>query len=51
MERRRYNEAVRAYNTAVRRFPSSVVASLRGFSERRYYEATPGSEAAPAIKF
>jgi LemA protein len=51
VERRRYNEAVRAYNTIVRRFPSSVVASLRGFSARPYFGATPGSEAAPEIKF
>jgi LemA protein len=51
VERRRYNEAVRAYNTTVRRFPSSLVASLRGYSERPYFEASPGSEAAPPIKF
>jgi len=51
VERRRFNEAVRDYNTAVRRFPASVVASLRGFRERPYFEATPGSEAPPAIKF
>ena len=51
VERRRYNEAVRAYNTLVQRFPSSVVASLRGFQARAYFAATPGSEAAPAIKF
>jgi len=51
VERRRYNEAVRAYNTTAQRFPSSVVASLRGFRARPYFEATPGSEGAPAIKF
>jgi LemA protein len=51
VERRRFNEAVRDYNTAVRRFPGSVIASLRGFRERPYFEATPGSEAPPAIKF
>ena len=51
VERRRYNEAVRAYNTTVQRFPSSVVASLRGFRARPYFEATPGSGAAPEIKF
>jgi LemA protein len=50
VERRRYNEAVRSYNTAVRRFPVSLVASVRGFSERPYFEATPGSEAAPPVK-
>jgi LemA protein len=51
VERRRYNEAVRAYNTTVQRFPSSAVASLRGFRARPYFEATPGSGAAPEIKF
>jgi LemA protein len=51
VERGRYNEAVRAYNTAVRQFPRTVVASLRGFRGRPYFEATPGSEAAPAVKF
>ena len=48
---RRYNEAVRDYNTAVRRFPGNVVASFRGFRDKAYFEATPGSEAAPQIKF
>jgi LemA protein len=51
VERRRYNEAVREYNTAVRRFPASVVASMRGFRERPFFEATPGSQAPPPVKF
>ena len=50
VERRRYNEAVRSYNSAIRRFPASLVASVRNFSERPYFEATPGSEAAPPVK-
>jgi LemA protein len=51
VERRRFNETVRAYNTAVRTFPASLVASFRGFREKPFFEATPGSEAAPQIKF
>ena len=51
VERRRYNEAVREYNTTLRRFPASLVASLRGFRVRPYFEATPGSEAPPPVKF
>ena len=51
VERRRYNEAVREYNTAVRRVPASFVASLRGFRERPFFEATPGSQAPPPVKF
>jgi LemA protein len=50
-ERRRFNETVRAYNTAVRSFPTSVVASFRGFQARPFFQAAPGSEAAPQIKF
>jgi LemA protein len=51
VERRRFNETVRDYNTLVRRLPSSFVASLRGFRERPFFEATPGSEAPPPVKF
>jgi LemA protein len=51
VERRRYNESVREYNTAIRRFPGAVVASLRGFREKAYFEAPPGSQSAPAVKF
>jgi LemA protein len=51
VERRRYNETVREYNTAVRRFPASIVASMRGFRERAFFEATPGSQTPPPVKF
>jgi LemA protein len=51
VERRRFNEAVREYNTAVRRVPGSLVASLRGFRERPFFEATPGSQTPPPVKF
>jgi LemA protein len=50
-ERRRFNESVRAYNTAVRSFPSGLVASFRGFREKPFFEAAPGSEAAPKVQF
>jgi LemA protein len=51
VERRRFNEAVREYNTRLRLFPGSLVASLRGFREKAYFEATPGSETPPKVKF
>jgi LemA protein len=51
VERRRFNESVRDYNTEVRRVPGSLVASFRGFREKPFFEAAPGSEAAPKIKF
>ena len=51
VERRRFNETVQAYNTQLRVFPASLVASFRGFKEKAYFEAAPGSEAAPKVKF
>jgi len=51
VERMRYSEAVRDYNTRLKLFPGSVVASLRGFKEKAYFEATPGSQEAPKVKF
>jgi LemA protein len=51
VERMRYSEAVRDYNTRIRLFPASLVASLRGFKEKAYFEATPGSQEPPKVKF
>jgi LemA protein len=51
VERRRFNEAVRDFNTSVRRVPANFVASLRGFREKPFFEAAPGSEQAPKVKF
>ncbi len=51
VERQRFNEAVRDYNLRVRVFPASLIASLRGFKEKPFFEATPGSETAPKVKF
>jgi LemA protein len=51
VERRRFNDAVRDYNTQVKRVPDSLVASWRGFETRAFFEAAPGSEAAPKVKF
>jgi LemA protein len=50
-ERRRFNESVRAYNIAVRSFPGALVASFRGFREKPFFEAAPGSEVAPKVTF
>lgn len=51
VERRSFNETVVAYNTAIRRLPASFVASMGGFTAKAYFEAAPGSEKAPAVKF
>jgi LemA protein len=51
VERMRYNEAVRDYNTRLRLFPGSLVASFRGFREKPFFEAAAGSEQPPKVKF
>lgn len=51
VERRKFNETARAYNTSIRRFPKNIVAGLFGFEKRPYFEAQEGSEKAPEVKF
>jgi LemA protein len=51
VERRRFNEAAQAFNTARRRFPTVVIASMFGFGEKPYFQAAPGSEKPPQVKF
>lgn len=52
VERRRYNEAVRAYNVLVRRFPSNIVAGLAGFARSdAYFQAGKEAKKAPKVQF
>src|SRR5438093_13040994 len=51
VERRRFNEAVRDYNTRLRLFPGSVVASLGGYQPKAFFEATGDAATAPKVKF
>ncbi len=51
VERRRYNEAVRAYNTAMRKFPNSIFAGMFGFERRTPFEAGAAAREAPQVQF
>ena len=51
VERQRFNEAVRDYNTKIKLMPGALVARLMGFKEKAFFEAVPGSEAVPKVKF
>ncbi len=51
VERKKFNEAARAYNTAIRTFPRNVLANLFGFTQKSYFEAQSGAETAPVVSF
>ena len=51
VERKRYNDAVRLYNTSIKRFPNNFLANMFGFSEREYFEAEEGAAEVPEVDF
>ena len=51
VERRRYNEVVRNYNTYRRQFPSNLYAKAFDFGEKPFFESAPGSDQAPTVEF
>lgn len=50
-ERRRYNEAVREYNTRIRQIPTNLTARLFGFKEEKYFEAPVQAQQVPKVEF
>ncbi|QBG48541.1 LemA family protein [Verrucomicrobia bacterium S94] len=51
VERRRYNEAVAAYNVSIRRFPGNMMAGMFGFEKKEAFEAAPEAATAPTVEF
>ena len=50
-ERKKFNESAMGYNTLIRRFPNSIIASIFGFEKKGYFEAQEGAENAPKVEF
>ena len=50
VERKRYNDVVATYNTAIKKFPANLVAGS-AFREKAYFQGAPGSEKAPDVNF
>ena len=50
VERKRYNDVVAVYNTAIKKFPASMVAGSR-FPEKAYFRGAAGSQVAPDVNF
>ena len=46
-----YNDAVQEYNIKVRTFPNNLFAGMLGFKQKEIFQAAPGSEKSPEVKF
>lgn len=51
VERKRYNDAVRTYNIAIRSFPANLLAGMFNFQGATFFEAPATAKAAPQVKF
>ena len=51
VERRSFNQVVQAYNVLIRKFPNSIVASIRNFESKAYFKAAEGAETPPVVAF
>jgi len=51
VERRRYNEAVRIYNTRIRSFPTNIIAGMFGFKKATFFQVPKERQEAPKVKF
>ncbi|MCK9168679.1 MAG: LemA family protein [Bacteroidales bacterium] len=51
VERNKFNETAKLYNTSIRKFPKNLFASLFGFDRKGYFTAKEGAENAPVVEF
>ncbi len=51
VERQRFNEAARNYNTYIRQFPRVIIANMTGFRQKAYFSAAEGADSAPQVSF
>ena len=51
VERQKYNELVRVYDTAIKRFPTSLVAGMFGFEEHAYFDVPEANQVVPKVDF
>lgn len=51
VERKRYNEIVKEYNTLIRQFPTNLVAGFAGASPKVPFAADASASSAPKVEF
>ena len=51
VERRKFNESVKVYNTYIRSFPKNMVAGMYGFERKMQFQADEGADLVPEVNF
>ncbi|MCL4141645.1 UNVERIFIED_CONTAM: hypothetical protein GTU68_047855 [Idotea baltica] len=51
VERKKFNDASKNYNSYIKQFPTNIFASFFGFDDMTYFQAEAGSEQAPKVNF
>ena len=51
VERRKFNESVKVYNTYIRSFPRNLVAGMYGFERKAQFQSAEGADIVPEVKF
>jgi len=51
VERQKFNDTAKAFNTLIRQFPKNIIANMFGFERKLYFEAKEGTENAPKVEF
>jgi LemA protein len=49
VERQRFNDRAREYNTSIKSFPTNLIAGMFGFTEKTYFQAVSGASTAPVV--
>ena len=49
--RKDYNDAVKTFNTSIKRFPNNILAGIFGFDEAVYFEADEKGQEVPSVNF
>lgn len=49
--RKDYNDEVKSYNTAIKKFPTNILASMFGFEQKEYFEAKESATEVPEVEF
>ena len=49
--RKDYNDEVKSYNTAIKKFPTNILANMFGFEKKEYFEAKESATDVPEVEF